>query len=281
MTRKVRYLGDVNCGPSPAIFGDLGYLRGLCDQGQCVLLDDDFIRPTTYASATAQAGDYTYQDANVTISGKGVNDTDKELGVLNIDVLDTDNDEGSIQFGVSNQWRLDTSAGNSSKVGFEARLACDEIDANQTGLIVGFVQGPVATQYIRENIGGPQTSISFCGFQTLAATPTEIDCVFQNTAADPATVTEISGNAATLVESTYCKLGLLFDPRELDTTKRLGFYKDGVAIAYANSTQVAGSNFPLGEGMVPVVGGKTFGSGTSGTVSLDRVTAFMLKNEIE
>jgi hypothetical protein len=281
MTRKVRYVGDVNAGPSPAIFPDLGNLRADADMGLCVFYDNDFIMGPTLATATAQGEFYSYQDSAVTITTKGINDTDKELGVLQIDVLDTDNDEGLVQFGQSNQWRLDTAAGNTSKVGYEVRFKVDEVAANQTGLLLGLVEGAVGTQHIRENTGGPKTAISFLGFQTLAATPTEIDVIMQNTAASPATATEISGNAATLVVNTYTKLGLLFDPYELDATKKVSFYKDGVAIAYANATQVAGSNFPLGEGVVPVVGAKTFGSGTSGTLDLDRITAFMYKNAIQ
>lgn len=285
MTRKVRYQGDVDCGPSPAIFGDLGYLRGLADLGQVMLLDDDFVRPSTYASATSQNGDYTYQDTNVTIAGKGSadstapNDVDKELGVLDIDVLDTDNDEGSIQFGGSNQWRLDDTSGNTTQVGYEVRLSVDEVGTNMTGIMAGFVEGPLATAHAVDDTGAAVAAKAVCCFRTLAATPTEIDIVYQNTATSG--VTELSGNAATLVGNTYTKLGLLFDPYEVDTTKAITFFKDGVAIAYANTTQVAGANFPLGEGMVPFVLGKTYGSGTSGTVSIDRVTAFQAFNNIQ
>lgn len=281
MTRKVRYLGDTDSGPSPAIFPDLGNLRGDADEGRCVFYDNDFMMAPTMASATAQSEYYTYQDNSVTIKGKGVNDTDKELGVLQIDALDGDNDEGTIQFGTTGQWRLDDTAGNTSKVGIEFRFKVDEVGANMTGLLMGLGESGVVTQYIRENAGSIKTGLSFLGFQTLAATPTEIDCVMQNTAAAPATVTEIAGNAATLAGNTYTKLGFLFNPYELDSTKEVTFFKDGVAIAYANTAQVAGNNFPLGEGVVPVIGGKTFGSGTSGTVDIDRVTAYMYRNAIQ
>jgi hypothetical protein len=278
MTNKTRLISDVDCGPSPAIFKDLGKLRDDADLGQCMFFDDDFVTPTTYASATAQAGNYTYQDTNVTISGKAINDTDIELGVLDIDVLDTDNDEGSIQFGVSNQWRLG-SANNTSVVGFEVRLRVDELAANETCIMTGLVEGPVATAYAVDDTGAVKAATSFVGFRGLVADPVNLDVVYQNTATSG--VTTLQANAATLVENTYTKLGLLYDPTVLDVTKRMRFFQDGVEVAAANATQIAGANFPLNEGMVPFVLGKTYGSGTSGTVSIDRVTGFMYRNGVQ
>lgn len=279
MTNKVRYLGDVNCGPSPAIFGDLAKLRADADLGKCVLIDDDFIVPSVYASATAQAGYYTYQDSNVTIAGKGVNDTDKELGVLQIAVLDTDNDEGSIQFGYGNQWRLDNTAGNTSKVGYEVRYRVNELSADDVSTMCGMVEGPLVTVIADDNTGDIKGSISFVGFRSLNTDPQHMDAIYQDTAsAAPVT---ILANAATLVENTYSKLGFLFDPYELDSTKAMTYFVDGVAVAYVNTTQVDTSTFPEGEGMVPFMLGKSYSAVTSGTVDIDRVTAFMYKNAIE
>ena len=59
------------------------------------------------------------------------------------------------------------------------------------------------------------------------------------------------------------------------------YFVDGVAVAYVNTTQVDTSTFPEGEGMVPFMLGKSYSAATSGTVDLDRVTAFMYKNAIE
>jgi len=279
MTNKTRFLSDTDCGPSPVIFEDLGKLRDDSDLGKCAFFDDDFLCPTTYASATAQAGNYTYQDTSVTITGKGINDTDKELGVLQIDVLDTDNDEGSIQFGVTNQWRLDRTAGNTSKVGYEVRVVCDELAANETGIMIGMVEGPVATALSVDNTGEIKTSTSFFGFRGLATDPANLDAIYQDTGAS-APVT-ILANAAVLVEGTYSKLGFIFNPYDSDASKAAQYVVDGVPVAYVNTTQVATSTFPEGEAMVPFVLGKTFGSGTSGTVGLDRATGFMYRNAVQ
>jgi hypothetical protein len=279
MTNKTRLESDVESGPSVAIFRDLGYLRDLSDMGECIFFDEDYCMPTTYATAAAQAGVLTYQDTNVTISGKAINDTDVELGVLNIDVLDTDNDEGSVQYGIGNQWRIDTTAGNASAVGYEVRLRVDELAANETGIMVGFLEGPLATQVSVDDNGTIKASISFIGFLGLATDPSNIDIVYQNTAT--AGGTTLLANAAALTENEYIKLGMKFDPDAQDPDKKMAFYVDGVVVAYANAAQVAGANFPLGEGMVPFVLGKTFGSGTSGTVSIDRSTGFMKRNAFQ
>jgi len=278
MTNKTRLLSDVNSGPSPAIFKDLGKLRDDADLGNCMFFDDDFTVPGRYVSNTVEQGYLTYQDTNVTITGKAVNDTDIELGVLDIDVLDTDNDEGSIQFGSTNQWRLG-SVNNTSVVGYEVRLRVDELAANETCIAVGMTEGIVDTALSVDDTAAVKASVSYIGFRSLVADPVNLDVVYQNTAT--AGVTTLQANAAALVENTYTKLGFLYDPTVLDVTKRMRFFQDGVEVAAANATQIAGANFPLNEGMVPFVLGKTFGSGTSGTVSIDRVTGFMYRNGVQ
>lgn len=278
MTNKVRFFADSG-GPSPAIFGDLAKLKADSELGKCILIDDDFEQPSIFASNTAQSGYLTYQDAAVLIQGKNINDTEKELGVLQISVLDTDNDEGSIQFGYGNQWRLSTTAGNSSKVGYEVRLRVNELAADETSVMCGLVEGPVVTAIADDNTGDIKGSISFFGFRSLNTDPQHMDAIYQDTgSAAPQT---ILANAATLVENTYSALGFLFDPFELDSTKRASYFVNGVAVAYVNTTQVAASTFPEDEGMVPFVLGKCYGATTSGTVDVDRVTAFMYRNQVE
>jgi hypothetical protein len=289
MTNKVRYLGDVACGPSPAIFGDLAKLRADSDMGMCVFYDNDFLTAPVLASATSQGEFFSYQDANVTIAPKAVNDTDKELGVLQIAVLDTDNDEGSVQFSGAiagatngNQIRLSANrnaTGNTSKVGYEARYAVNELSADDVSTMCGLVEGPLVTVIADDNTGDIKGSTSFFGFRSLNTDPQNMDAIFQDTgSAAPVTVL---ANAATLVEGTYKKLGFLFDPYELDATKAATYFADGVAVAYVNTTQVDASTFPEDEGMVPFVLGKSYSAATSGTVSIDRVTFFMYKNEVQ
>ncbi|HUS38152.1 MAG TPA: hypothetical protein VMX74_01810 [Pirellulales bacterium] len=247
--------------------------------GLCVFFDDDFLMPYTLASATAQGPFYTYQDSAVTIKGKAINDTDIELGVLDIDVLDTDNDEGSIQFGTQNQWRLDNTAGNTSKVGYEVRLRVDELAANETAIMVGFVEGPLVTAVAVDDTGALKSSISFVGFITYPSAPTTLQIGYQDTGT--AGITIINNAAGTLVENTYVKLGMLFDPYSRDSNKAMTFFVDGVAVDSATLAEVNASTFPEAEGMVPFVLGKTYGSGTSGTVSIDRATAFMYRNAVQ
>jgi hypothetical protein len=256
-------------GPSVNIFGDLDHLRQQAAMGQCVFYDNDFVAPPTLASATAQGEFYSYQDTNVTISGKGINDPDVELGVLDIDVLDTDNDEGSFQIGQTNQWAISNTAGNVSKFGYEVRFRVDELAANETCLLFGLLEGPVATATAVDDTGVLVASKSFLGFQTLPAAPTTLRFGFQDTGSSAIVVADAT--VTTLVEDTYVNVGFLYDNARPDA-KKITAYVNGVAQSYITKTQIDTSTFPEDEGMVPFFLAKTYGSGTSGTASIDRIT---------
>jgi len=282
MTRKVRYLGDVNCGPSPSIFGDLGTLRGESDQGMCMLFDDDFATPPILTSGTNAMG-YLMLSTNATATGldASANDTENELGVLHIDVLDAAADVANIQWGDGNQWVINggrNSTGNTSKLGYEVRFKQNLVNANSIMTMVGFFEGPVATTS-QDADGEIVNSKSFVGFRALKADPNKLDVVYQATADNSVTV--VAANAATLVAGTYTKLGLLADPFELDSSKAISFFQDGVAVAYANTTQVDAALFPEGEPVVPVIGFQAGAGTATGTANIDRVTGVMFKNDIQ
>jgi len=265
-------------GPSVAIFGDLEKIRQDAALGKCAFYDNDFVVTPTLASATAQGEFYSYQDTSVTIEGKGINDLGEELGVLQIATLDTDNDEGSVQFGQTNQWRIGNSSGNTGKFGFEVRLKCDELTANQTGIMCGLVEGTLVTQISVDDTAEIKTSTSFLGFRGLVADPQNLDFGFQDTGGSALVVAK--ANAATLVEGTYTRLGFLYDPNKPDD-KKITAFVNGTAVGYVNTTQIDTSTFPEDEGLVPFVLGKTFGSGSDATVDIDRVTFFQYMDSVQ
>lgn len=266
-------------GPSPTIFGDLGALEQKAREGQCILIDDDFAMPTNHVSTGTSGGYYTYQDNGVTITGKGVNDLGEELGVLEFAGNDTDNDEGHIQFGYGNQWRLSNAAGNTGCCGFEYRLYKASVADNGVSIAAGLFEGPVAADDLDDNTGEIKDSKSFIGFRGLADDGDKLDIIYQDTSAT--SVVTVLANAVTLVANTYVRLGMLYDPNS-DTTRKIRFFSNGTEIVNAriNTTSIDTSTFPEDEGMVPVLLTKV-GTDAESKVALDRVTAFLYMDGAE
>jgi hypothetical protein len=238
--------------------------------GQCIFYSNDFLHMPTLASATADNELYSYQDTNVLVKQKTtVDDIDVEQGVAQISVLDTDNDEGGLQFNLINRFAIDNSAGNNGAFAYEIRLKVNELSANDVGIMCGLVEGPVATGHSVDDTGEIKTGLSFLGFRGLATDPQNLDFGYQDTGGSALVVAQ--ANAAALVEDTYTNIGFRYDPNGRDSAK-IRAYQDGTLVASVTLTQIDTSTFPEAEAMVPFVIGKCFGSATSGTVSIDRVT---------
>lgn len=277
MTNLVRFDADVDAGPSPIIFGDIGKLQGDTQMGRCVFYDNDFIAASSMTTTVVSEGIYPVQTGGGSIAGKGINDNSVELGVIEFDALDDANDESGIQIGLGNQYRLDTNTTYRAMAGMEVRFLVDDIAVNSTLLIAGFVEGPIADDHIIDSTGGAKNSTSFVGFQTLRAAPQTLVAVMQNTAT--AGVTTILANAGTLVVNTYSKVGVVFDPFGIDDEK-LAFVVNGAIVAYCTDAQLA-ANFPLGEGVVPCIIFKDGASGNNLKPAVDRITSFMYRANIQ
>lgn len=108
----------------------------------------------------------------------------------------------------------------------------------------------------------PATTVSAVGFRTLVATPSRLDIFYMD---DAAAVVYATG-AATLVASTYVKLGIRFDAQF--GKNLVHFYVNGVEIA-ADTTGALGvassaTTFPDSIGLTPFWGCKTAASAAIG-----------------
>ena len=262
-------------GPSTVIFDDLQKIRADADRGLCMYVDDDFAVPTNHASVSASGGYYTYQDTGGTITGKGINDLGKELGVLVFSGDGTQNDEQHLQFGHGNQWRIDNSAGNTGALMAEWRVSVNSVTDNVVAFACGFIEGPVAADHLDDGTGEIKNGLSFIGFRSLNDDGNQLDIVYQDTSAS--TVVTVLANAVTLTAGTYVRLGMKYNPNE-SAAHKITFYKDGTALAYVNTTQIDTSTFPEAEGMVPAVLNKTLSAVSK--LNLDRFTAVQYMNNI-
>ena len=90
----------------------------------------------------------------------------------------------------------------------------------------------------------------------------------------------MEANSATLVADTWTKIGFLYDPTQVDATKRIRFFQDGTEISAANSTQLANATlFPDTGLMSPMILYKA-GNGT-GVLRCDWLAAGMYMQSAE
>ena len=229
---------------------------------------DDFATVGILANASASGMPYSYADAGVTIQGKAGNpDVANELGVLQWDGMDADQDLGGIQGGYGHQIAIPHTLTNAGVVAFECRLRKTTIADNAVGFFVGLAEGPVGDAHLVVDTGVIKAGISAVGFSCLMDDGDKADIIHQDTvAAAPVTVL---ANAATLVANTYIKLGFLFDPAAT-TDKRIKWFVDGTELGtYTTGTQIAASTFPGDEGMAAMVIAAVGGAGLTDTLSLD------------
>lgn len=256
MTNIVRHYNNVYRGPSPIIFGDLAKLREDNYWGRCLLLFDDFAAPTNHASASASGGYYTYQDTGVTIGGYdgppdlGSAANKAEQGVLRITHDGTDEDEGHVQFGHGGAFVIDNGSGNTGKLMFEARVKKSNITDDRVSQFIGLGTGPVAADYMVDATGALIATKGFIGFLNDQDDGDQWDTAYQ---ALSQAFTELQANAATIVAATYQKLGFLYDPTQLDATKKIRFFVDGVELnTGVSTTNIDAATFPEGEALAPI-----------------------------
>lgn len=257
-TTRLSAEGAVGRGLSPAIWQAYGFIGGnLYDPSLKPFFFDDFATLPLMASATAQAAYITYQDTGVTIQGCAAADTSEgEFGVLEIAGNDADNDEGSIELGagVHGLVRIDPTAGERAVVAFEARLKRTTVLTNNACFAFGIGEPAftAADALVDDTSALVAAGKDFVGFQTLNASPSEIDTVY--TIGGTATVNQIKDNAGTLVADTWIKLGGVYDPYG-ETDKKLKLFIDGVELgdSVTDAIIAAGTAFPTDEEMTLVL----------------------------
>lgn len=263
-------------GPSPEIARDIQKLQHDEIQGRCIVVWDDFGSVNKHGDLGTQGGYFTVQDTGVLIEGLNtVHDIANELGVLEISIQDSDNDEGHVQFGSGNPFRIENTAGNTGASAFEIRLKTSTVIDDGIAFFAGFGQGNVAADYLIDNSGAFITTRAFIGFQrvhkdTGSDLGTELDFVYK---ASGQTQQIVVANVATLVANTYIKLGFIHDPDIGDPEKIRSFVDGTQTNTNITTTNIDAATFPEGEPMLPMFLSKSGAASLSDTTYLDWVFA--------
>jgi hypothetical protein len=270
---------DSTCrGPSSIIWGDISEWQDDMRAGRAIVIFDDFVTPYVHATTVVKGGKYTLQDTGVLIRGDSTAvNTVNELGVTLFSNAAA-NEEGHMQWGSgSGAFRISPNDGQKGKVAFEARIKVNSIAANAAYLFFGLGTGTVAADYLVDDTGALIATEAFVGFRADAATAAGLDTIYQEASQ---TIQEVEANSATLVADTWTKIGYLYDPTQVDKSKRIRFFQDGTEISAANSTQLANATlFPDTGLMSPMILYKA-GAGT-GVLRADWVTAGMYMQSVE
>lgn len=249
--------GAIVRGLSPAIWQAYGFLVQGFDPSYRPFFFDDFADVPKMASATAQAGYYTYQDTGVTIQGcASADNSEGEFGILEITDNDADNDEGHIELGagVHGLVRIDPTGGERCIVAAEIRMKRTSVTDDHTAFAWGLGEpGFCTAEGLVDNTGAMYAAgKDFIGFQTLCASNEEIDTIY--TIGGTATVNQVKDNAGTAVADTWIKLGLVYDPRA-EANKKMKFFIDGVELGdYVTDSVIStGTAFPTDEELTLVL----------------------------
>ena len=247
MSNRVEYSSPVALSnvPSGAIWQNMPMddiiIHG---RGRHYFNDFDVYAPT-FATATAQCGMITYQDTGVTVKPIA---TDFN-GVLEIAGADADNDEGSIQFGVTTAVYAKIASTAGKKLAFEMRVKNNSAALTDSAFFVGLAEeGTAIADILVNDTGVLKTTADFIGFRTLCASPSELDTIYQKASQTPV---EPDDNITTLVAGTWYKLGLLFDPS--NAAKAIRYFVDGVEVASVAASALDDATFPDGEEMAMLV----------------------------
>lgn len=156
---------------------------------------------------------------------------------------------------------------------YETRVKVSDI--TNGGYFFGLARASdVAAGFMANSTEAMVTTAKYIGFKTAQATPSKLDVIYANAAAQSTYATA----AATLVASTYVKLGIRFDGSYNGAKNYIHFYVNGVEVGQ-DTTNTLGlsagaSNVPISTPMHVVWGAKTNASAAL-TVGLDRYRGVM------
>lgn len=214
------------------------------------VLDDDFVKAPTFASATEEDGYTTYQDTGVTI--KGATGSEAQGGVLEIAGNDADNDEGSIQLS-HGPFVISDTAAEEFGFAFEARIKKASIADNALGLFLGMAEPGFAVADALTDDDAVMADKDHIGFHTDQADGDALDFVY--TKSGQTDTVQIAG-VHTWVADTYVKVGFLYLPTN-PGDKRIMVFVNGVEQStYITATEIATADFPDGEELAPALATK-------------------------
>jgi hypothetical protein len=217
-------------GPSRGLWGDLD--ESAPDKYAVTM--DDFLTFIDQVSTEDHGGYRTYLDTNVTC----VQVKTAQGGVIMLDTIDADNEEGAITLGDSNiLGSIVTTAGSNKKVWFETRVKFSDITA-QSGY-VGLADADSPANSLIPDAGTGVASKNVVGFSVLEAAPSVLRAIYDTAAG----VTTLNATAGTLVADTYVKLGIRYDGTNVK------YYVDGAVVG---TVLASATNFPDGVYLAPL-----------------------------
>jgi len=231
------------------------------DPGRGYGVMERFVNAPTFASATPQSGQQTYQDSSVTIRGLAV-----VGGGLRFATPATDNMEAHHQLG-----GLTGSAFTISDAAFRdlAHEQCFRVNQlAETAMFVGLGEEGMAVADALVDNTGALVSKDFIGFHCPAhASVAKFSAVYRK--AGSAMVT-VAADVHTAVAADVVKMGFYFEK----ATKKLFYYVNGVVVA----TLAYGdwSNFPDAELLSPIRGLKS-GEASAKTFDLFWADTFAMR----
>ena len=270
---------DTRRTPSPAIWNScpwldmvVGTVDGTCFHDDFLVADDEDGNDSSYERYIDTSDTIRVLAADTTATATG-----SRGGVLRLSIAATDNNSPTIQWGSGNgagSILLGNTSGAEVKTWFECRIRKSSIADDVSGLFVGFggVNMAANNGTLEDDTGVLVDSISAFGFRVkhvnsgTTGQNALVDVVYQDSANTAETV--LITSAATMVASTWMKLGFLYDPSEISAKKIKFFVNNVEASTYLTTTAMDTSTFPENDAMNFVLCAKA-GAGTASTVDID------------
>jgi hypothetical protein len=226
----VDYMQDgTGAGPSRGVWADFGEEKDLYAE-----IMDDFLVFIDQVSTEDHGGYRTYMDTNVTC----VQQKTQQGGVIMLDTIDADNEEGAITLGDSGiLGAVVTTAGSNKKLWFETRVKFSDITAQSA--YVGLAGANSPADGLLADAGTTIASKNLLGFNVLEASPSALNAVYDTASS----LTTLKSAAQTMVAGTWYKLGIRYD----GTT--IHYYVDGSIVA---SIAASADNVPDGVYLAPL-----------------------------
>jgi len=256
---KVFYLGETDNGPSPSIWGNCPVADMIVDPSVGYHMYEEFMLFLEDTGGWLVAGTNDTCTCLATEVG----------GVIQVGATGADNDEGYLTSGNNEAGCVKIYTTTPKEMWFEARVRINSI--TDVGTFVGMSEEGLAAADTLANDTAALASKDFVGFHADTAAPATLDCVYRLAGA---TGIIPKAAAATLVATTWYKLGFWFDE------KYLRYYIDGVEeplTAAVTGVDVnrglkvsAATDFPDGEELAVLIGVHD-GEGAAKNIDIDWV----------
>jgi hypothetical protein len=240
---------------SPSIWDDCPVDEMKEDPARGVYLCYDFVKAPVLVTPTITTEAYYADGLKAFGSSGGTLLPGNILGGGGLIATETDDNEGIGLATVNLPFKLSTTSG---KFWFEARLKTNTVTDTRHGFVVGLWAQQTLSATVPIAAAGTLADNNFVGFHRLEADGDQIDTVYK---ADGQTQVTVDGDAisttagvhtaaGSLAADTYIKLGMVFDPLDINGKNNLVFFANNLRLA-TDYTMASGSgtDFPNDVGM--------------------------------